>query len=67
MKPNVTVAFDADIRPTMILPGGGRIRACCDMMIVLGSCANGCCAMTWCQAGHAQILIKDRKVVATSA
>ncbi len=66
MKPSVTVAFDPDIRP--IIRDGGQLvcRACCDLMQV-HPCDNGCCAMTTCCAGHPQIMIRNGKMVGTSA
>lgn len=67
MKPNVTVHFDPDIRPVLDMPGGGKVRVCCELMTVIRSCAKGCCAVTWCQAGHPQIAIENGKVVGTSA
>lgn len=67
MKPNVTVHFDPDIRPIVTLAGGGKIRACCDLMTVINSCRDGCCIVTWCSAGHPQIFVAKGKVTATSA
>lgn len=65
MKPTVTVTFDSDILPR--IEGAQFVcRSCCDL-VQLRLCEKGCCVETWCPAGHPQILIRDGKVVGTSA
>lgn len=66
MKPTVTVNFDPDLTP-QIDTKPRQIAACCGVMAIRASCQNGCCAETWCCAGHPQILIRNGKVVGTSA
>lgn len=66
MRANVTVSFSPTIEPQVIAGAKFVCAACCDL-VQLHHCDNGCCIVTTCPAGHPQIMIKDGKVMGTSA
>lgn len=68
MKPNLTVTFDSEIQPQIESRPGMKFicRACCALSQLRPAIGGG--VVTWCPAGHPQIMVSaDGKVMGTSA
>lgn len=63
MPISVTVAFAPEIAPPK--PEPRCLRLCCDRVRLM-HCDNGCCVTTYCDR-HPWVMIRDGKVVGTSA
>lgn len=67
MKPTVTVTFDADIEPAIERREGSVYvcKACCALVRL---CAvDEQTVESWCPAGHPSVMMRDGKVIGTSA